>query len=67
VNWAFPGQGIRCPECNADLEGLDWTQDENQVVTGAQVFPCEHVIPIPPWRFGPSGSRGELRFTKIGE
>jgi hypothetical protein len=67
MNWAFPGQGVRCPECNVDLEGLDWTHDEHNVLNGARVYPCQHQIHMPPWRLSPSGARGDLKFIKIGE
>lgn len=69
-NWNFgPDQGVTCPTCGAVCSGLDWVlgeADGAQVTTGARVFPCNDVIATPPWQFGPTGSTGALKFTKIG-
>lgn len=69
-NWNFgESQGVTCPECQAVVVSLDWVLGEvdgAQMTTGARVFPCSHVIPTPPWQFGPTGSTGALKFTKIG-
>lgn len=66
-NWNFgEDQKVTCPECEASVTGLDWVlDDKGEQVTGAQVFPCAHVISIPPYQFGPTGSTGALKFTKI--
>lgn len=66
-NWSFgEDQDVTCPLCKETCAGLDWQLDDADAVTGAKVFPCEHVISIPPWRFGPTGSSGKLAFSKIG-
>lgn len=66
-NWAFgEDQGVVCPECDKKCTGLDWVLNDNDALTGARVFPCEHVIPMPPYRFGPTGADGALKFAKIG-
>lgn len=68
-NWNFgTEQGVTCPTCGKTCAGLDWVLEENngaQVTTGARVFPCEDVIPMPPYQFGPTGSTGALKFTKL--
>lgn len=70
-NWAFgTAMGIKCPQCGAAVDGLDWlmqpppdnpdaTPDEytNQ---GMILRPCRHQLPTPPWTLTPTGGRGQL-------
>lgn len=67
MNWVFgEAAGVDCPECGKRCAGLDWVLDDaGEKTTGAKVFPCEDVIPMPPWQFGPSGSTGALKFVKL--
>lgn len=64
ANWNFETQDVRCPTCGSSCTGLDWVLNEEDAMTGAKVFPCGDVIPIPPYRFGHTGADGALRFTK---
>jgi hypothetical protein len=65
MNWNFSeDQNVVCPVCGKTCAGLDWVLDEKDTVTGARVFPCEDVVPIPPYRFGHNGADGALKFTK---
>lgn len=66
ANWDFgEGAGVDCPVCNERCSGLDWILDTaGESTVGAQVFPCQDTLLMPPWRFGPSGSGGQLKFTR---
>lgn len=68
MNWDYgEAANVHCPVCSKLTIGLDWTLDEaGDTMTGATVFPCEDVIPMPPWTFGPTGRKGSLKWIKVG-
>lgn len=65
ANWHFDTQNVKCPLCGESCTGLDWVLDADDTTTGAKVFPCADVVPMPPYTFGHTGADGTLRFTKI--
>lgn len=68
-DWAFsPDSGLKCPECDKTVTGLDWIMSEPEPfqvegaeiipqpeITGMDLRPCGHVLDSGTWELKFSG------------
>lgn len=58
-NWAFsPEVGIKCPECDTVLRGLNWvltSKGSEMKPTAMALVPCGHQLPMNQWELTFSG------------